>query len=83
VKIDAETRREIAIESATVDRDMYLLVADAWKAYKEAKLRREPSRTDSELVARLLRLWYEPRGIEIPLRRVIAESIEMPEPQKP
>lgn len=32
-----ETHKKISIESATLDRDMYLLVDDAWDAYLAAK----------------------------------------------
>lgn len=50
--VDEATHREIAIESATIGRDMYLLVADAWAAYKrERASKRTPDPRLTQVVA--------------------------------
>lgn len=80
INIDSETHKEIRVKAAETEADMNAVMAEAWAAYKREKLRREPLPADQDLIQRLLRLWYEPAGMEVALRRMIAIAIELPVP---
>lgn len=70
--------REIDLESSRLGKPIYSVVDDAWEAYKKAayQLTPEAAEKDSELIARFLRLWYKPEGIEVHIRDLLKVQYE-------
>jgi hypothetical protein len=80
INMDAETHKLIRIEGAETDTELNVLVKRAWEAYTREKLRRAPLTGEEDLIQRLLRFWYEPKGLEKGVRSLVSIAIELPEP---
>lgn len=85
LNVSDELFYKVDIEAARAKKFIYEVVAEAWELYERNQLGASPPPMPDEtrLIAKFLKLWREPEGMEIPLRTMIASILEEKEPPLP
>lgn len=76
---------KVDVEAAQRQKPIYKVLEEAWELYERQKIDASPPplAAETRLIAKFLRFWREPDGMEIPLRKYIASVLEEEEPPLP